>query len=309
MPFYELGKQKNNAPIPVEYLWLKPDVKGRNPRMHYHEYAELLFGVSGVARVTVGNTCYDLAPNTMALVYPGEPHDVIAVSAPCTYHVVKFLPNVLLAEENSYSEYAYPFLLMDSIRQKQIFFTEGELEHDELLQIFNRIKEEWLNQSFGYELSLRADVTRLCLYVMRLWQEKDPNLTEEFVLSGRGELMQKAVAYIREHYADLTEEATAEAAEAEARPDVILSALQKGDFGTACDNFYNIFEDVVPTVQPYVDRLKAVMRRHGAIHAMMSGSGPSVFGIFASVEAAAAAVEEMRSMGASAFVCHPTAKY
>lgn len=211
MPFYELGKQKNNAPIPVEYLWLKPDVKGRNPRMHYHEYAELLFGVSGVARVTVGNTCYDLAPNTMALVYPGEPHDVIAVSAPCTYHVVKFLPNVLLAEENSYSEYAYPFLLMDSIRQKQIFFTEGELEHDELLQIFNRIKEEWLNQSFGYELSLRADVTRLCLYVMRLWQEKDPNLTEEFVLSGRGELMQKAVAYIREHYADLTEEATAEA--------------------------------------------------------------------------------------------------
>ena len=101
----------------------------------------------------------------------------------------------------------------------------------------------------------------------------------------------------------------AEAAEADARPDVILSALQKGDFDTACDNFYNIFEEVVPTVQPYVDQLKATMERHGAMHAMMSGSGPSVFGIFASVEAAAEAVEEMRSMGASAFVCHPTAKY
>ena len=101
----------------------------------------------------------------------------------------------------------------------------------------------------------------------------------------------------------------AEAAEVDARPDVILSALQKGDFDTACDNFYNIFEEVVPTVQPYVDQLKATMERHGAMHAMMSGSGPSVFGIFASVEAAAEAVEEMRSMGASAFVCHPTAKY
>ena len=101
----------------------------------------------------------------------------------------------------------------------------------------------------------------------------------------------------------------AEAAEADTRPDVILSALQKGDFDTACDNFYNIFEEVVPTVQPYVDRLKATMERHGALRAMMSGSGPSVFGVFPSVEAASAAVEELCSMGAAAFVCHPTAKY
>lgn len=92
-------------------------------------------------------------------------------------------------------------------------------------------------------------------------------------------------------------------------PDDILSALSKGDFDTACADFYNIFEGVVPSVQPYVDRLKQTMEGHGAVRAMMSGSGPSVFGVFRSVEEASAAVEALRQMGASAFVCHPTAKY
>ena len=95
----------------------------------------------------------------------------------------------------------------------------------------------------------------------------------------------------------------------DARPDRILSSLATNDIFAACVDFYNIFEDVVPSVQPYVDRIKDVMQKNGAIRAMMSGSGPSVFGVFDSVEAAGAAVEELRAMGASAFVCHPTAKY
>ena len=209
MAYYETGKQRNNLPIPVEYLLLKPDAKRRSPRLHYHEYAELLFGISGVAKVTVGSDGYDLAPNTMVFVHPGEPHDVVSLGAPCAYHVVKFLPNLLLAEGQSFSEYAYSFLLMDPIRKKQIYFDVSDPADEEISQIFDRIKQEWMRQSFGFELSLRADVTKLCLYVMRHWQERDPNLTEEFILSGRGELMQKAVAYIQEHYADLTEEEAA----------------------------------------------------------------------------------------------------
>ena len=93
------------------------------------------------------------------------------------------------------------------------------------------------------------------------------------------------------------------------RPDTILAALSGGEISTACHGFYNIFEEVVPAVQPYVDRLKQVMEQSGAIRAMMSGSGPSVFGVFDRVEDASAAVEALRAMGAAAFVCHPTAKY
>ncbi len=73
-----------------------------------------------------------------------------------------------------------------------------------------------------------------------------------------------------------------------------------------CAHFYNIFECIVPSVQPYVNRIKQTMREHGAIGTMMSGSGPSVFGVFASQEAASAACNELKAAGADAFVCHAT---
>ena len=95
----------------------------------------------------------------------------------------------------------------------------------------------------------------------------------------------------------------------DARPERILSSLAKGDVAGASVDFYNIFEEVVPAVQPHVEPIKSVMRESGAIRAMMSGSGPSVFGIFPDTASAASAVEQLRAMGASAFVCHPTAKY
>ncbi|MBQ9760897.1 MAG: 4-(cytidine 5'-diphospho)-2-C-methyl-D-erythritol kinase [Clostridia bacterium] len=81
------------------------------------------------------------------------------------------------------------------------------------------------------------------------------------------------------------------------------------DTETLCASFYNIFESVVPNVQPYVDRLKAVMTEKGAVGAMMSGSGPSVFGVFDTPEAASDACLALRELGAAAFVCHAAPAY
>ncbi len=89
----------------------------------------------------------------------------------------------------------------------------------------------------------------------------------------------------------------------------ILNALSEDRIADACKAFYNRFEEVVPAVQPYVDQLKATMETSGAIRAMMSGSGPSVFGVFATEDAASEAVLRLREMEAAAFVCHPKAKY
>ncbi len=90
----------------------------------------------------------------------------------------------------------------------------------------------------------------------------------------------------------------------------LTASLQKGiPLSELCVGMYNIFESVVPAVQPYVDRIKQVMREHGAIAAMMSGSGPSVFGIFQTPNDADMACRELLEMGAAAFVCHPSRAY
>lgn len=68
---------------------------------------------------------------------------------------------------------------------------------------------------------------------------------------------------------------------------------------------YNIFEDVVISKRPAVKFLKDQMNALGAEHAMMSGSGTSVFGIFNSPKTAEHAVHALKEQGAFACVCRP----
>ncbi len=93
------------------------------------------------------------------------------------------------------------------------------------------------------------------------------------------------------------------------RLELVCDSLKNGEIYTACAHFFNLFEEVVPKEQPFVDRLKDTMMTNGAVRAMMSGSGPSVFGVFDSAEAAERACRALCAMGAAAFVCHPCEKY
>ena len=92
-------------------------------------------------------------------------------------------------------------------------------------------------------------------------------------------------------------------------PNRLSKLLAKGDFEASKELIFNLFEDVVPTVQPCVEPLKRIMMEHGAIASMMSGSGPSVFGVFGALSDAEKACESLQKKGAAAFVCRPCGKY
>ena len=71
--------------------------------------------------------------------------------------------------------------------------------------------------------------------------------------------------------------------------------------GRVPNRLYNIFEDAVLPGCPNATRIKEKMYELGASHALMSGSGPSVFGVFPDIESAKAAADVLRSLGFSAF--------
>lgn len=75
--------------------------------------------------------------------------------------------------------------------------------------------------------------------------------------------------------------------------------------GNLYDGMFNIFESVIIVQRPYVKLLKDTMTRCGSEFAMMSGSGPSVFGIFKTEDLAKKAMEELRQIGADAYICRP----
>ena len=68
---------------------------------------------------------------------------------------------------------------------------------------------------------------------------------------------------------------------------------------------YNIFEEPILAERPVAARVKKLLLESGAVGAMMSGSGPSVFGVVVSEERAKKAEEALRAEGYRPYPCRP----
>lgn len=79
-------------------------------------------------------------------------------------------------------------------------------------------------------------------------------------------------------------------------PDIdgMIAAIKAGDLYRIADKFGNVLETVTAREYPVIEELKSIIRESGAIGSIMSGSGPTVFGLFTSPKAAEAAYEELR---------------
>ncbi len=71
-------------------------------------------------------------------------------------------------------------------------------------------------------------------------------------------------------------------------PDIdgMIKALEEGNLTGITDRLGNVLETVTVSVHPVIEEIKTFMKEHGAINALMSGSGPTVFGIFEKEESA-----------------------
>ena len=67
-------------------------------------------------------------------------------------------------------------------------------------------------------------------------------------------------------------------------PDIdgIIEGLERQDLKKIAGCMGNVLEDVTIPMHPVIDEIKQVMKDCGALGAMMSGSGPTVFGLFES---------------------------
>lgn len=79
-------------------------------------------------------------------------------------------------------------------------------------------------------------------------------------------------------------------------PDIdgMADALAAGDLQGITDRMGNVLETVTVPAYPVIDRIKKRMCELGAENALMSGSGPTVFGIFKERETAVKAAETIR---------------
>lgn len=81
------------------------------------------------------------------------------------------------------------------------------------------------------------------------------------------------------------------------RPDVeqMTLAIKEQDLNKLSDLLYNVMEEVTVSEYPVIEKLKSIMLENGALNSIMSGSGPTVFGLFDDREKAQAAMKALDS--------------
>ena len=84
-----------------------------------------------------------------------------------------------------------------------------------------------------------------------------------------------------------------DAAGVKEHPDIdgMVRAIEEESLQGILDRMGNVLESVTVTVYPIIDTIKSRMRQLGALNSLMSGSGPTVFGIFIDEQKAREACE------------------
>ena len=87
-----------------------------------------------------------------------------------------------------------------------------------------------------------------------------------------------------------------DAKEISEHPDIdgVIEGLEEGSLKKVASAMGNVLEDVTIPMHPVIEEIKQEMKECGALNAMMSGSGPTVFGLFENRTAAREAQRRIR---------------
>lgn len=84
--------------------------------------------------------------------------------------------------------------------------------------------------------------------------------------------------------------------------DTMIDALKNQDYQEICNNLSNVFEDVTLKEYPVIKTIKEQLLDCGADGAIMSGSGPTVFGFFKDYKKAKAAHDSLCKINKDTFL-------
>ena len=82
-------------------------------------------------------------------------------------------------------------------------------------------------------------------------------------------------------------------------PDVdgMIKAIEQEDMEQMADKLGNVLETVTVNKYPELEKMKDCLRQNGALGALMSGSGPTIFGLFKEKDTAQKAFDTLQATG------------
>lgn len=83
----------------------------------------------------------------------------------------------------------------------------------------------------------------------------------------------------------------------------LIEYIQKDNLPLLAQNMFNVMEQVVVSKYPILEEIKRTMMVHGALGSLMSGSGPTVFGLFDDESKLYSCKRELKKYVNRIFVC------
>lgn len=164
---------------------------------HIHQPFELLYCLEGSYQLVIERQTFLLQVGDVALIHPREPHQTFSLgNGRHSYLVLKFRPEALYSANMPAFDLKYIFPYLHFSGQKCYVYTKETLADSPMDALLRQILSERQRQEFGYEMALRADITRVLLWFIRKWHADQgaAELGDEEL-----EKLQAALRYIEEH--------------------------------------------------------------------------------------------------------------
>lgn len=170
---------------------------------HYHNYIEILYGISGAYEVILNGKHHTFTKGDLVLINSKEIHQINSCyEKGGKYIVLRFEPEVIYSNmfnNHLHLKYVLPFILETSKHQKVI--KEEIIGTTFIPELIHEISREFQIESFGYELAIQNHIGRIFLWILRYFHET----SSEFMQSNLTDLelikrLQPSLDYVLVHF-------------------------------------------------------------------------------------------------------------
>ena len=146
-----LDCKKSNEDIPNKY--------------HYHKYIEFLYFTKGSSNIFVGEEEILCKEGELFIVYSNEPH-ALRHPEDNSYYVIKFLPELISATEQTTKEFEYAFNFNMNTHSRIIKDESGEIK-----ALFDDAYKRFAENNYSNELFVRGNLIRICGEIVSRWHK------------------------------------------------------------------------------------------------------------------------------------------
>ncbi|MDD4369243.1 MAG: AraC family transcriptional regulator [Oscillospiraceae bacterium] len=168
---------------------------------HWHDDIEIIYQKTAQSVLIIDGEYVELEPGELAFINSREAH-IIYGRPDCAYLCFRFDPDVLYGTARSSFAYRYIHPLSDQHQRPQKKFSRQELQNSGLPELLEDAFQELSHRRFAYELAVRADATRISLWILRRWEQAGMITDRENELDEQDmALLQKVCDYVDQNYA------------------------------------------------------------------------------------------------------------